>query len=201
MTKKRSRAASGRKLSANSRNAQALARARSLAAKKGWSTRRRNAAKRSRAARQGWETRRANEKSSRTRATRKSRGSVSTTRKRKSHPKRKSARHTPESASRSEFAVSADYRSRKASSAVTVQMSAIGPRNATLADAQAAATYKINRGRSPNGWQVRIINWRGAEWRGEPIEPDQKIADAWKTLSVPLALADIEVSPVGKGEA
>lgn len=136
-------------------------------------------AARSSASRKGWETRRANERAKR----RGHRGKV------KLPPQEKA-----------KFAVSADYKSRKAGSAVTIQISAIGPANATRQNAQDATAYKINHGRSPRGWQIRIINWRGPEWTGEPIEPDQKVADAWHTLSAPLALSKLDVSPVGDRE-
>jgi hypothetical protein len=98
---------------------------------------------------------------------------------------------------RSKYAVSADYRSRKAGSAVTIQIAATGPENANKADAISATETKINTGRSPQGWNIRIINWRGSEWEGEPVASDARLTEAWRTLSAPLALADIDVSKVG----
>lgn len=185
----RTRAAPSVSRAAMERHRAQAHRARSSASLKGWETRRANARaaeraerrearKRSEASRKGWETRRANERK------RKRGGRV--------------GKPPPEKA---RFAVSADYKSRRAGSAVTIQISAIGPANATRDDAEAATAYKINYGRSPRGWQIRIINWRGPEWTGEPIEPDQKIADAWHTLSTPLALAELKISPVGDRES
>lgn len=101
---------------------------------------------------------------------------------------------------RSKYAVSADYRSRKAGSAVTIQIAATGPARATKAEAITATEHKINSGKSPKGWKIRIVNWRGAEWEGEAVTPDARVAEAWQTLSGPLALADLEVSPLGDRE-
>jgi len=158
---------------------------RSLAALKGWNTRRANAAIRSQRARKGWETRRANIRAIETRnrlrrAKRRKRAIVETKRE-----------EIPKSVSRSEYAVSADYKARKRGSSVTVQISAIGPANATKADVQSATNEKINTGRSPHGWRISIIDWKGKR-------ANQTTAGAWKAFSAPLSLANLSIHKVGK---
>lgn len=113
-------------------------------------------------------------------------------------PAKKPSRRTP--AQRSEYAVSADYRAGRKGSAVTIQIAAIGPKGASKDDAIDAVNHKIDTNHSPAGWKIRIINWRGGEWRGEPVINDKNKADAWHTLSAPLALADLDVSKVGRDE-
>ena len=157
---------------------------RSVSARKGWITRRRNAAIRSERARKGWETRRANER-----------------KRRVSSKRRISARNRKVSrvdvgdqfqpTRRVEYAVSADYKARKRGSSVTVQISAIGPTGATKADVQAATNEKINTGRSPQGWKIQIIDWKGKR-------ANQTTAGAWKAFSAPLALADLSIHKMGK---
>lgn len=154
-----------------------VARARSRAAKQGWATRRAAAHKRSTAAKKGWATRRAN---------------IAQAKRIKHQSKlrprtRRGAQHpSPE---RTEYAVSADYRSRKAGNAVAIQVSAIGPRGASADDAERATIAKINTGRNPSGWTIKIIEWRG--------KTHHNSAQAWTDWSAPLTLARLTVSPVG----
>ncbi len=119
----------------------------------------------------------------------------------KAHGRRKKAPRRTGSrapAQRSEYAVSADYKRARVGKAITIQIAAIGPKNATKQDAIDAVNYKIDHNASPRGWNVKIINWRGGEWRGEPIDNDAKKQEAWRTLSAPIALADLDVSKVGR---
>jgi len=158
---------------------------RSVSARKGWITRRRNAAIRSERARKGWETRRANIRAVETRnrlrrAKRRKRAVIETKRE-----------EIPKSLPRAEYAVSADYKARKRGSSVTVQISAIGPANATKQQVQDATAQKINTGRSPKEWEIRIIDWKGKR-------ANQSTQGAWKAFSAPLALADFSIHKVGK---
>lgn len=103
----------------------------------------------------------------------------------------------PTRPTRSRYAVSADYKSRKAGSAVTIQISATGPAGASREDAVSATERKIDTGKSPAGWSIKIVNWRGAKWAGESVAYDSRLKEAWDTLSAPLALAKLDLSPVG----
>jgi len=159
---------------------------RSVSARKGWITRRRNAAIRSERARKGWETRRENQK----RKTRKA--SAQRTRKRAKRGKPEALLPGDDvSRKRAEYAVSADYKARKRGSSVTVQISAIGPANATKQHVQDATAQKINTGRSPKEWEIRIIDWKGKR-------ANQSTQGAWKAFSAPLALADFSIHKMGK---
>ena len=157
--------------SAGRRSGKRVSRARSLASRKGWATRRANAEKRSQSAKKGWKTRR------------------------KNAAKKIAKKAKP---GKSEFAVSADYRASKRGSSVTVQIAAIGPSNATKHDAEAATIHKINTGRSPKGWQIRIVDWRGGEYTGGPVTETRAQAIAWGTLSAPLSLSELSIHKVGQ---
>lgn len=176
----RSRPVSQRHSSRRSTASARAARARSRAAKKGWATRRAAARQRSLAAKKGWTTRRENLAHA-TRLTHKSR---------LRHTPRASTRNA--SSERTEYAVSADYRSRKAGNAVAIQVSAIGPRGASRDDAERATIDKINTGRNPRGWTIKIVEWRGRTHTDSP--------NAWSDFSGPLALARLEVSQVGRSK-
>ena len=76
-------------------------------------------------------------------------------------------------------------------------MAAIGPAGATRQDAIEATDHKINTRTSPRGWKIRIVNWRQDPWTGVPRASNPKLEEAWETLSGPLALAKLTVSPVG----
>lgn len=102
---------------------------------------------------------------------------------------------------KSEYAVSADYSRTRHGKAVTIQIAAIGPHGATKQQAQDAVDFKINHGHSPHGWKIRIVDWRGHDYTGGPVENDNRRAEGWHTLSAPLALADIEIRAVGSDEA
>lgn len=154
---------------------------RSISALKGWATRRKNAAIRSQRARKGWVTRRAKE--------------VQRIRKTQARKRRAKIAVPPEPEPRilrAEYAVSADYKARKRGSSVTVQISAIGPAGATKQDVQTATNEKMNTGRSPRGWEIKIIDWKGKR-------ANQTTKGAWKAFSAPLALADFSIHKVGKG--
>lgn len=171
MSKKRSRA--GTKAVTPSRR-RGGNRARSLAAKKGWQTRRAQAKKRSDAARKGWKTR--------LRTTRaRVRGVRRAGRIMAEAERARQKIHGP--IARSEYAVSADYRSRRLGSSVSVQISAIGPAGATKTDAQNAVEHAVaHRGQSPAGWSIRLIDW--------------KDKDAWRKLRKPLEHARLESSRI-----
>lgn len=166
MAKKRTRTVSQPRNKRKSVAVVRVARARSLRASKGWETRREN--ERSNAAKKGWETRR-------------SRKAFKSAFAGYEKPKPRLA----------EYAVSADYKARKRGSSVTIQISAIGPANATKQDVQDATAEKINTGQSPRGWQIKIVDWRGKR-------ENQSTSGAWKAFSAPLALARLSVHKVGK---
>lgn len=108
------------------------------------------------------------------------------------------AKQTSAPPERAEYAVSADYKARKRGSSITVQVAAIGPPGATKAQVNAAFLTKLNTGRSPRGWQIKIVDWRGGnDYDGGPAH--EKDPGAWNTLSGPLALAELSIYPVGKG--
>lgn len=165
---------------------------RSLSALKGWATRRKNAAIRSQRARKGWVTRRANLQSKRNLRRVKSRTRISKRRKSSDETLDDRAKQGLGIPNKSEYAVSADYKTRKRGSSVTVQISAIGPAGATKQDVQEATAHKINTGRSPQSWQIKIIDWKGKR-------ANQTTKGAWKAFSAPLALADFSIHKVGKG--
>ena len=169
---------------------------RSLRAIKGWKTRRANAAIRSQRARKGWVTRRANLRAD---SDRRERNRVRRLQSRKKSSVSKKdleglddrAKQGLGIATKSEYAVSADYKARKRGSSVTVQISAIGPANATKQHVQDATAQKINTGRSPKEWEIRIIDWKGKR-------ANQSTQGAWKAFSAPLALADFSIHKMGK---
>ena len=154
---------------------------RSVSARKGWITRRRNAAIRSERARKGWETRRAKQKQIQSQRDSRRRKRIA----------RISKRRADSVEPLSEYAVSADYKTRKHGSSVTVQISAIGPANATKQHVQDATAQKKNTGRSPKEWEIRIIDWKGKR-------ANQSTQGAWKAFSAPLALADFSIHKMGK---
>lgn len=163
-------------------------RARSRAAKKGWETRRAKEKQRSDAARKGWKTRRANL-------------AAAATRKRASGSPKRPGKRQP-SIARAEFAVSADYRSRKRGSAIAIQIALRAPESASKADLEHAVAYAINhKGHAPPGYDIAIVDWKGADYAGGPFQNKIKDGfDPWLTLGSPLSLAELEISKVRKGE-
>ncbi len=133
--------------------AAAVKAARRRSALRGWETRHANQAKRSAIAKKGWKTRRRNAKH----PTRKPRTSADL-------PRTREPRTPPRSRggvgpARSEYIGAADYSARRKSSSVSVQISATGPVGASSAEAKAAIEEKISTGRSPRGWNVRLMDW------------------------------------------
>ena len=160
--------------------------ARQIAARKGVRTRQANARKRSLAAKKGWATRRAKLTDKPVKG-----------KTRRAKPGDQSG-DTPDRG-RAEFAVSADYRSRKSGSSVTVQVALRGPANATKAEAERAVIDKINTRRDPAGWTIRIVDWRGNEYEGGHIAESKNEPEHWRAFSAPLTLAELEVRPIRKG--
>ena len=126
----------------------------------------------------------------------------STKKKKKETPARAKAK--PVAPLSAEFAVSADYTRRKGNKSVTVQIAMRAPANATKTELQAAVTYAINHdGHAPQGYDIAIVDWRGHEYAGGRIQnagPANDPRAPWRSLGKPLALADVDISPIRKDE-
>lgn len=103
-----------------------------------------------------------------------------------------------------EFAVSADYKARKRGSSIGVQIALRAPRDSSKAELEAAVAYAINHhGEAPTGFEIAIVDWKGSDYAGGPFQnagPADNPAQPWTTLGGPLALADLEISPIRKDE-
>lgn len=146
----------------------AESRSRSIAALKGWRTRRATAKKRSTAARKGWDTRRKNIRSANRTRARNARKPVAP-----------ATTGQPGGGRTKEFIGAADYAAKKRSSSVSIQISAFGPADATAKDAERAIKERIATGHAPKGWNVRLMDWKSPH--------------AWKQFAQPLKHASIKV--------
>lgn len=217
--RKATRAGAGRKVAARKSLARpGVSRARSLAAKRGWSTRRAEEKKRSDAARKGWQTRRRASTVSRKRQARKpqpvsqraqrpartTRPSkvVSVARRRAGREQRRAEEARQKIHGKTEYAVSADYKRRnRKGGAVSIQIALRGPANLSKADAERAVNYAIdNNGVAPAGFEIAIVDWRGRDYAGGTIVGAPEQAEKWRRFSAPLALAKLELSQVRKGK-
>lgn len=143
-------------------------------------SRRRTAESRARstAAAKGWITRRANEK-------REARRRAAETRKRADRDRsRKRAKRTggvtKRTRARAEFIGAANYRASRRGNSVSIQISAVGPADASASDAEEAIQEKIATGSAPKGWSIRLIDWKDPR--------------AWKKMRKPLEQATIDVT-------
>jgi len=146
----------------------AESRARSRAAKKGWITRRAEAKKRSDAAKRGAITR--------------ARNTAARARDRARKSGKRGASLFPGGSQRplrAEYIGAADYRASRRSSSVSLQISAVGPASASAKDAERAIQEKIDTGRSPKGWTIKMIDWQ---------QPN-----AWSKLRAPLKAATLAI--------
>ena len=146
----------------------AESRARSRAALKGWITRRAEAKKRSDAAKRGAITR--------------ARNTAARARDRARKSGKRGASLFPGGSQRplrAEYIGAADYRASRRSSSVSLQISAVGPASASAKDAERAIQEKIDTGRSPKGWTIKMIDWQ---------QPN-----AWSKLRAPLKAATLAI--------
>lgn len=109
-------------------------RERSLAAKRGWETRRAFAQKRSEAAKKGWETRRQNE-----------------AKKRRAKKKR---------AGRGEYQINVKYKPSDKKSKVETQISVKGPKGKSREEVISAVEHRRKTGSDLPGWETRIVEWK-----------------------------------------
>lgn len=85
-----------------------------------------------------------------------------------------------------EYAVSADYTGKRGSRMVSIQLSIRGPRGASASDVQNAIAEKLDTGENPEGWRIRLHDWRG---RRQAINQERD----WERFTKVLRQADLDV--------
>lgn len=162
-------------------------RACSLAAKKGWATRHARARARSLAAKKGWATRK------KKKGPKRAKPFTLKSQRDKSRAKRPAVvpavAKIPRPKARAEFAVSADYqRAKRHGSAVSVQLAILAPEDSTKDDIESAIQEKLETDADPDGFSIKIIDWRGRN-RHARIRQDED----WRAFKKPLRMADLSI--------